>query len=103
MSDNWVLDVAKDRIKRLESENGQLKEGVQKIKQMAVDVLMLTEKNSQHQKQLNTLHSLEINKYKEALRVCSPFSRRGLCEFCVLGNWEHTDDCEYVRLTGGAE
>lgn len=43
------------------------------------------------------------HQYKETLRKCSPYTKTHTrwieCIFCGMD--EHTDDCEYVKLTGG--
>jgi hypothetical protein len=54
---------------------------------------------------LNLIERLkyENEQLREALKMCNPFTRRGLCEFCLYGNWEHEKDCEYIRLIGGNE
>lgn len=42
-------------------------------------------------------------KYKEALLKCNPYTKTHTrwieCNFCKM--YEHTEDCEYLKLTGG--
>lgn len=52
-------------------------------------------------------------KYKEALRKCSPYNAdydadAVICSFCgmeedynILGDEVHADNCEYLKLVGG--
>lgn len=82
-----------ERNKKLQEENEQLKQTVENLK---YDLKY----------QLEYLVDVGIEKeekYKEALQECV-YARFNHCYFC----WEHKsdghkDDCEYVRLTGGAE
>jgi hypothetical protein len=51
----------------------------------------------------------EKEQFMKALRKCSPWDNERfneVCLFCKSENWvtkKHKDNCEYVRLTGGAE
>jgi hypothetical protein len=61
----------------------------------------------QHMEDEKKLHKFRIEQLKEALRKCSPFGLmshpEAKCNFCGMDDEHHTDDCEYVRLIGGAE
>jgi len=57
----------------------------------------------EHLEGVNKLHYLRVEQLKHALIIRGCY-HDGFCDFC---GWHeahpHADDCEYVRLTGGAE
>ena len=93
MSDNWLLQVAEDRLKKYQAELKQLKAENERLKdgnfELARRVTMLEQ---------------SVAELQEALRKCSPFTEHQmLCRFCWCDEELHTDDCTWLRLCGGSD
>lgn len=90
----------KEEIERLRAENEQLKNHIIDVKQHHCKLHDAISERAEKAKQEN-------NQLKQVLRKCSPFRLmphpEAKCIFCGKDDEQHADDCEYVRLTGGAE
>lgn len=95
----------KDYNDNLATLNDDLKAEVQQLKQKNERLkdanFRSTIEFSRLKPMIHSLHG-QIYELKGALRKCSPTGTPGTyCRFCK--KLEHADDCEYVRLCGGAE
>ncbi len=87
--------------KQLYAENERLRQRVEKETQTRRDAINEAIEYIKENDQLKQA----VAEREEALRKCIPFTASNgkqlfVCEFCY--EKPHTDDCDFVRLTGGA-
>ena len=100
-----------DRVHILHQENERLKQENEVIT-MEVETLQNSEINNQMNLEIATKEIEQLKQSvaerEEALRKCSPYYQgcyggENKCNFCnTEEDYGHKDDCDYVRLTGGA-
>ena len=96
----YKLNALNDAIKAL-NEHNSLVEEVKKLKNK-IEVYELAEKAYI---EMGERLEKENGQLREALRKLKP-EHLGWCVFCEEQTYEgedHTDDCEYIKLCGGAE
>lgn len=91
------------RVTDLEAENGQLKNQIIDIYELHNKLHLDMDKRAEKAEQ-------KIEQLKEALRKCLPYridayiDMEATCAFCGMDFEQmHAEDCEYVRLVGGAK
>lgn len=88
----------------------ELEDEISKLYNIIDEHIKINE-NLKHKVQYLTDCGIEKEeKYKEMLRKCSPLYLEDVCAFCIFCKqaidqdyYGHTDDCEYLRLCGGAK